>query len=318
MIKTPYGLDQGIQIKELRINGLNTMKVGAHCGYCIMHRGYKIIQRSTEDEVTRVRAMTGLLEMMGEHYHSHAVPSFIGAERCRLLRSITGCNDPYNDLKHTSNVKALTLLPKMEEYVNMQPEIEKLRASLKVACIGNVIEYDVPGHSADVDEALKGLDEAFFIDDSNELKKLIKPNVKILFLTDNAGEIVFDRLLVRELRRAGCYVTVAVKGGPSLNDALMEDAEEAGMIGEADIVITTGTDAIGINLAETSHEFNRVFYGSDIILAKGMANWETLTEVPAPCPLMYLFRTKCEPVARTVDAPIEKNIAKLVPIGWRL
>jgi hypothetical protein len=98
----------------------------------------------------------------------------------------------------------------------------------------------------------------------------------------------------------------------------MEDAEESGMIGEADCVITTGTDAIGINLEETGEEFNRAFHDSDIIISKGMANWETLTEVPAPCPLMYVFRTKCEPVARTVGAPLEKNIAKLVPVGWRL
>ena len=294
------------------------MKVGVHCGYCILHRGYKIIQKSTDDEDTRVRAMTGLLEMMGERYHPHAVPSFIGAERCRLLRSITGCDDPFEELKHTSNAKTLALLPKMEEYVQSQPEHERLRAALKVACIGNVIEYDVPGHSADVDEALKGIDEAFFIDDSEELKKYIRPGANVLFLTDNAGEIVFDRLIVRELRRAGCRVTVAVKGGPTLNDALMEDAEESGMIGEADCVITTGTDAIGINLEETGEEFNRAFHDSDIIISKGMANWETLTEVPAPCPLMYVFRTKCEPVARTVGAPLEKNIAKLVPVGWRL
>jgi uncharacterized protein with ATP-grasp and redox domains len=98
----------------------------------------------------------------------------------------------------------------------------------------------------------------------------------------------------------------------------MEDAEAVGMIEEANKVITTGADSIGINLAETSEEFNTHFYGSDIIIAKGMANWETLTEVPAPCPLMYVFRTKCEPVARAVGALLNVNIAKLVPKGWKL
>jgi len=98
----------------------------------------------------------------------------------------------------------------------------------------------------------------------------------------------------------------------------MEDAKAVGMTEEADEVITTGDDAIGINLAHTSREFNSHFYGSDVIIAKGMANWETLTEIPAPCPLMYVFRTKCEPVSRAVGAPLNVNIAKLVPKGWKI
>lgn len=294
------------------------MKVGSECGYCILHRGHKIIQRSTKDEKRRVKAMSALLEMLGERYHPDAVPSYIGAERCRVLKTITGCTDPYADLKTKSNTLAVEILPKMREYVDKHPPAKRLYAALMVACIGNVIEFDVPGHNADIQEALKGLEEGFAIDDSEKLRKLIKRGANVLLLTDNAGEIAFDTLIVRELRRLGAVVTVAVKAGPSLNDALMEDAEAVGMTKEANEVITTGADAIGVNLEETSGEFNSRFYGSDIIIAKGMANWETLTEVPAPCPLMYIFRTKCEPVARTVVAPLNVNIAKVVPKGWKL
>ena len=294
------------------------MKVGSECGYCIMHRGHKIIQRSTRDEERRVKAMTALLNMLGERYNPDAVPSYIGAERCRVIKTITGCQDPYADLKTKSNTQANDILPRMIQYVDKQPAGKRLYAALKVACIGNVIEFDVPGHSADINEALKGLEEGFYIDDSENLHKLIKKGTKVLLLTDNAGEIAFDRLIVRELRRLGATVTVAVKAGPSLNDALMEDAQAVGMTKEADEVITTGADAIGINLTETSKEFNNHFYSSDIIIAKGMANWETLTEVPAPCPLVYVLRTKCEPVSRAVVAPTNVNIAKLVPKGWKL
>ncbi len=140
----------------------------------------------------------------------------------------------------------------------------------------------------------------------------------MLYLTDNAGEIAFDRLVVDELKDFGCRVTVAVKGGPSLNDALMEDAETVGMAETADGVITTGTDAVGISLSESSEEFVEAYEGADVILAKGMANWETLTEYRAPCPTLFLLRTKCEPVAEAVGAPLRRNIAKLVPKGWRL
>ncbi|MCX6655743.1 MAG: ARMT1-like domain-containing protein, partial [Candidatus Bathyarchaeota archaeon] len=267
------------------------MKVGSECGYCLMHRGNKIIQRSTKDEKKRVEAMTCLLQMLGERYEPDAIPSFIGAERCRVIKDSTGCDDPYADVKAESNTLAVEILPQMVEYVDKQPEAKRLYTALKVACIGNVIEFDVPGHSADIEEALKGLEEGFYIDDTEKLKKLLKPGKKALILTDNAGEIAFDRLIVRELRRMCCVVTVAVKAGPSLNDALMEDADAVGMTEEADNVITTGADSIGVNLTETSEEFNTHFYGSDVIIAKGMANWETLTEVPAPCPLMYVLRT---------------------------
>ena len=98
----------------------------------------------------------------------------------------------------------------------------------------------------------------------------------------------------------------------------MGDAEQSGMVGEADRVITTGTDAVGINLRESSEEFLEAYGSADVILSKGMANWETLTEYPAPCPTLFLFRTKCEPVAAAVGAPLRRNIAKLVPEGWRL
>jgi len=162
------------------------------------------------------------------------------------------------------------------------------------------------------------LDQGFYIDDIDELKKHIEKGTKLLFFTDNAGEIAFDTLVVEELRRLGAQVAVAVKGGPSLNDALMRDAEAVGMTEAADEVITTGTDAIGIRLDESPEWFLERFYSADVILAKGMANWETLTETPAPCPLMYLFRTKCEPVARAVGAPERQNVALLVEKGWRL
>ncbi|MBN1683369.1 DUF89 family protein [Candidatus Bathyarchaeota archaeon] len=294
------------------------MKVNSQCGYCLLHRGYKIIERSTDNESNRFLALQELFKLMDEKFNSEAVPSFIGAERCRLLRKITNCDDPYANLKIESNKKALEILPKMEEYIQNQPKSERFRSALKVACIGNVIEFDVPDHSYDVEEALKGLDEGFFIDDSNKLEKLLAPGVKVLYLTDNAGEIAFDKLVIRELKERNCITTVAVKGGPCLNDALLKDAISVGILEEANYLISTGTDAIGVNLNETSTEFNKIFFSSNIIIAKGMANWETLTEVEAPCYLMYIFRTKCVPVAKTVKAPLNVNVAKLVNKGWKL
>jgi uncharacterized protein with ATP-grasp and redox domains len=176
----------------------------------------------------------------------------------------------------------------------------------------------VPGNNSDIEDAMKLLGEGFYLDDTDEFKGLIKPGHRLLFLTDNAGEIAFDTLVVEELRRLGCRVTVAVKAGPSLNDALMEDAEAVGMTDAADEVITTGAAAIGVRLDEAPGWFLDRFRSADLMVAKGMANFETLTETPAPCPLLYVFRTKCEPVARAVGVPEMQNVALLVERGWSL
>jgi len=294
------------------------MKVGERCGYCLMHRGYLEILRATEDEEHRFEAVFQVLRLLGR-FSPDTVPAHLGSKRDRLIRRVTECTDPYAEMKRQANEKAVMMLPRLEAMVEAQPPAERFRMACMIACVGNVIEYDVPGHSHDIDEALKLVEtEGLYIDDTEGFKKILGDGVAVLLLTDNAGEIAFDRLVVRELRHLRCRVTVAVKGGPSLNDALVEDAEAVGMVEEADGVITTGTDAIGINLAEASEEFRESFYAADAIVAKGMANWETLTEYPAPCPTLFLFRTKCEPVASSVGAPLRQNIAKLVPKGWRL
>ncbi len=295
------------------------MKVGARCGYCLLHRGYQQILRSTDDEDVRRETVAALLRLLAEEFDEDAVAALIGSKRDRIIHRLTGVPDPYVDLKRKENEAALEMLPEMERLVDARPEGERLRTACLLACLGNVIEYDVPGHSSDFAEAFSRLaEESFYIDHLEEFKALLGPGVGLLFLTDNAGEIVFDRLVVRELRRLGCRVTVGVKGGASLNDALMEDAEQVGMVDEADRVITTGTDAVGIDLSETSGEFLEAYGSAEVILSKGMANWETLTEYEAPCPPLFLFRTKCEPVAAAVGTPIRQNIAKLVSKGWRL
>lgn len=294
------------------------MKVGSRCGYCLLHRGYKMINLSTDDEETRRQAMTGLLQLMGNDYNSEAVPSVIGAERGRVIARMTGCKDPYRELKKEANQQALELLPGLKKLVEDAPEDERFRVACLISCLGNVIDYDVPGNNSDLDDALEFLDDGFYMDDTDEFKAMIKPGSDLLFFTDNAGEIVLDTLVVEELKRLGAHVTVAVKGGPSLNDALLDDAEMAGMMKIADEVITTGTDAIGIRLDESPQSFIDRYQNADLIVAKGMANWETLTETPAPCSLMYIFRTKCEPVARAVGAPENQSIAFLVEKGWKL
>ena len=295
------------------------LKVGSRCGFCLLHRGYQQLLRATDNEDIRKATMMALLRMMANEYSPEAVPAIIGSQRDRLIQRLTGCSDPYYELKKNANEKALGMFPDLLRKVDSLPYNDRLRMACLISCLGNIIEYDVPGHNADIDAALWELDNFDFLtNDIEELQKLLGNGVEILYLTDNAGEIVFHRLVIREMQSQGCNVTVVVKGGPSLNDALLEDAVTVGMTKEANRVITTGNSAVGVNLMKASSEFMKAYYEADIIISKGMANWETLTEYEAPCPTMFLLRTKCEPVAMSVNTPLGKNIAKLVQKGWKL
>ncbi len=295
------------------------LKVGSRCGYCLLHRGYNMIKLSTDDEETRREAITALLQLMGENFNKDTVPSILGQDRGRVIAEATGCIDPYLEQKKAENTRAMMLLPEMEKILEKTPSVDRLRTACKISCLGNVIDYDVPDNNADLDDALKYLDEPLFIDDTDKLKAHIKPGTKLLYLTDNAGEITLDTLLVKELKRLGCHVTVAVKDGPpALNDALMDDALMVGMDKIADKLITTGAKTIGIRLDVSPQWFLDLYNNAEIIIAKGMANWETMTETPAPCPTMYIYRTKCEPVANSIGAPEDKSIAILVEKGWKI
>jgi len=296
-----------------------TLKVGSRCGYCLLHRGYQMIKLSTDVEVKRFQAIKALLELISNDFGPETVPSILGNERGRLLANITGCKDPYKERKVKENKLALSILPKMEARLDETEPDEKLRTATKIACLGNVIDYDLPETNANLEDALVFLDNPLYIDDTDELKSMVGKGTNLLYLTDNAGEIALDTLLVKELRRLGAHITVAVKNGaPALNDALMEDALMVRMDEAADELITTGANAIGVRLDESPQWFIDRYNNAELIVAKGMANWETMTENPAPCPTMYIFRTKCEPVARSVGAPENQSIAFLVEKGWKL
>ncbi len=278
-----------------------------------------MIKLSSDDEETRFKTVRALLELMGNEFGPDTVPSVLGAQRGRLIAKLTGCNDPYKEQKVKENQQALLILNDLEKQLATTVDREKLRVATKIACLGNVIDYDVPGNNANLGDALKFLDNPLYIDNTDEMKERIEKGTRILFLTDNAGEIALDTLLVKELRRLGAHVIVAVKNGaPALNDALMEDALMVGMDKAADRLITTGADAIGVRLDESPSWFIDLYNTVDLIVAKGMANWETMTETPAPCPTMYVFRTKCRPVAVSVSAPENESIALLVEEGWKL
>jgi len=283
---------------------------------CIVSRGAAEAKEATTNHALRFRAMSDLMRLLTKEFRPTAVPADLGTKRDRVIRRVTGNDDPYKRSKRISNEKALKLLSYARKLVEEgYAQEDRFKRACLCAIVGNIIEFDIPGHKASFSSLKKNFREAskdLAIDDINNAYELAKKARTVLYLTDNAGEIVFDTLLVEQLKNMGLTVTVAVKGVPVINDATLEDAEASGMSKVADRVITTGTDSVGLALKEVSAEFLSAYDSVDIVFAKGMGYAETLTECKLKKPHFLLFRTKCTPVADFFGVAREKNVAKLM------
>ena len=272
---------------------------------------------ATTSPALRFRCMAEVVKLLNREFSSTAVPADLGTKRDRLIKRLTGNDDPYKRSKKQSNETAVKLLPSVKKFVESgNSQLERFKKACLCAIVGNTMEFDIPGHTFTCASLRKSFREGakdLFVDNIDEAYDLAKKAHSILFLSDNAGEIVFDTLLVEQLKNMGLTVTYVVKGGPVLNDATLEDVDSSGMRQLADNVLTTGADAVGLLKKEVSPEFMKTYEAAELVFAKGMGYAETLTEFKLSKPHFLLFKTKCNPVANYFLAPREKNIAKLMP-----
>ena len=293
------------------------MKVEAECASCLLLRAMAETYDATTNPALRFRAMKEILKLLNREFRPTSVAADLGTKRDRLIKHLTGNNDPYKRSKKKSNECAMRMLPKARKFVDEgYNQHDRFKRACLCAMVGNIMEFDIPGHKFTSGSLAKSFREAakdLVIDDIDKAYELAKKAHEILFLCDNAGEIVFDTLLVEQLKNMGLKVTYVVKGGPVLNDATLEDVEPSGMDKLADKVITTGTDAVGLLVKEVSSEFMKVYNAAELVFAKGMGYAETLTEYKLTKPHFLLLRTKCTPVANYFCVPRHKNIAKLMP-----
>jgi uncharacterized protein with ATP-grasp and redox domains len=273
--------------------------------------------QATTNPALRFRAMKEVVKLLNREFRPTTVPADIGTKRDRLIKQLTGNDDPYKSSKKKSNEKALKLLPYARKIVEQgYGQQGRFKKACLCAMVGNMMEFDIPGHKFTSNTLTKSFRRAakdLVVDDVGKAYDLAKKAKSVLYLADNAGEIVFDTLLVEQLKNMGLTVTYVVKGGPVINDATLEDVEFSGMNKLADNILTTGTDAVGLLQKEVSPEFLKVYNAAELVFAKGMGYAETLTEYKLTKPHFLLFRTKCNPVANYFCAPRNKNIAKLMP-----
>ncbi len=233
------------------------------------------------------------------------MPVSIAQRVQRWVREETGQIDPYRTLKDRMNRTALALLPDLAETVHSQPDPREAVARLAIA--GNLLDAGSKTR-LDIDDLAKHMNtiwDAPLDGNTTDLFNAAEAAHCILYLADNAGEIVFDRLLIEALPAE--KITVAVRGAPVINDATIEDADTAG-IPEIAPVIGNGSDAPGTLLDECSDEFKYWFERADLIIAKGQGNYETLADTDHA--IYFLLTVKCPLIGAAVNSQVGTLVAK--------
>ena len=282
----------------------------------MLSRAQVQIYQATTNPALRFRCMVEVVKLLNRSFRPSSVAADLCTKRDRIIQQLTSNPDPYSYVKKVANEKALKLLPQAKKFVySGYTQQERFKKACLCAIVGNIMEFDIPGHRftiKDLSKIIRTAAKDLAIDDIDHVYELTKKVDSVLFLADNAGEIVFDALLVEQLKNMGLKVTYVVKGGPILNDATMADVEVSSIDKLADEVITTGTNAVGLLKKEVSPEFLKIYDEAELVFAKGMGYAETLTEYKYTRPHLHLFRSKCNPVADYFCVPRDKNVAKLI------
>jgi len=239
-------------------------------------------------------------------FRKGAVANEIGTKIHRTIKRETGNLDPYYDLREKSDEIAIQFLPKIEKILKND---NSLKNYLKAAIAGNVLDFGALGLESDIEGlVMSTVEKALVIDHSPQLEEELEKGKNVLYLADNVGEIVFDKLLIRKLQEYGVEVTVALKKDPILNDACMKEALEVGL-DEVARLISTGTDSIGVVYQDLSKDFKQEFKDADIVIAKGLGNYEGLGEMDLENkPVFCLLNVKCQPIARDIGAELGGNV----------
>ena len=216
------------------------------------------------------------------------------------IRKITGVIDPFKKEKIESNKLVLKLYPQLKERIRKSKE--PLKEAIKLAILGNTIDFGT-GLPFNLEKELNS-DNNFPIFDYEEFKNSLKKTNEILYIGDNCGETVFDRLLIEEMRKEVIY---AVRSAPIINDATIEDAEFCGL-NKIARVIPSGSDIAGTPLEICSQEFLSLFNQSSFIISKGQGNFETLSGENRP--IFFLLKAKCPIVAKELNCKIGDMILK--------
>ena len=285
------------------------MRVTPDCVPCLMKRVLfqaRLLNNGCESE-----AVAAALSTYAKEYDPDKNSAAIATEVHRSAYAVMKA-DPYYQMKLDADRIAGEFLDQVTEYVESSDD--SFAAAIRVAVIGNIMDFGVglaierPEQFRDRFQSL--LDQGIGADDTEKLRAKLKQSKSILYFFDNCGESQFDKLLIKEIQKMGVRVVGVVRGQAILNDVTKEDAERIGLDKILDRVVSTGVFAIGADLSKAGGDLKEELGRADLILAKGMANYESLSDQDAGIPKVFILRTKCEPVAKSLGVPADINVVR--------
>lgn len=280
------------------------MKLQPECVTCIIAQVNTVTKMLNLSQPQKEAAMKDTKEFLAAANYEGCTPESMG-DLWQILLKHAGEADPYAKIKSLCNQEAQKMVPSTREKIARAED--PLVVALKYAIAGNLIDYGLE-RPVSLDEQNEQIDaiahSSFAIDDSALLRQALRNAKTLLYLGDNAGEVVFDKLLIETIRAQYPQLSVsfAVKGSAVLNDVTKSDALEVGMETAARI-IDNGDGSPGTVLPRTSEAFRRAFADADVVLSKGQGNYESLGEEKKEN-LFFLFTAKCDTVC--VDAGVPK------------
>ena len=282
------------------------MKAVSECSYCYLKQAHTSLSLVLKDEEKILAFLKRLLPQV-KSFSLEKTPCEYSTLILKEVNQLLGVRDPFAEEKKLSNTMAL----EWESYLRrlVYSSRERLRTAIKLSVVGNIIDLGIK-EQIDIKKSIEQiLSQGFSIDDSDMIIQKVKndSNLNILIIGDNAGEILFDKILVEELLKYTPHVVYVVRSGPVINDALLEDAEAVGMTGVCK-VIETGNDWAGVIEEKCSEEMKKHLRKADIIIAKGQANYETLTETCYP--VFYTLKAKCPPIANHLKVKVGDLVCK--------
>ena len=276
------------------------MNIQPGCRGCIEHQlNVLAVSIGRGDERRKGRVLEELKALLAKVFDV-ASPPELAAMYYEIFERETGIRDPFVREKRLSTELALRLLPELEALVGSDEE--SFYRALVLAIGGNVIDYGATPDFELVEAEQKirqVLDMPYDRKAAEDLRRRMDEAGSILYILDNCGEAVIDRLLIERYKDK---TTIGVRGRPIINDVTREDAVESGL--DFVPIVDTGDGSPGVSLRRSSSEFIRALRTSDLIIAKGQGNFESLSDDFHDRPAYYLLRTKCEVVCQRLDAPM--------------
>lgn len=274
------------------------MQTTHRCLPCFIQQTLSVLEMVAADQHVREQTLRQALQQLSQIDFDQSPPEM--AQQLHLMvRQLTGVDDPYYEEKQRYQQLAIRLYPQLEQILHLSAD--PLTTAIQLAIAGNSMDHGVY-HDMDEQRALDAIDQALdtpIRGDIDAFAAAINQAESILYLGDNAGEIVLDKLLLKQLPLD--KTVFAVRGGPILNDALFEDAEQAG-ITELVPVIDNGDCTPGTLLKHCNETFLTHFNQADLIIAKGQGNYETLSETAGN--IYFLLKAKCPVVAEHIGCQV--------------